>query len=499
MRRFLLTLGLALVSSIATAASEAPSLIRVSGLESKEIKAYVEGGYDIARRGPDFLEMVVTPDELGAIKKAGRKVRALVPDLDAYVKARLDSQTAEAKYLDFTTMTNQLQEWAKQYPQITRLESIGTSWEGREIWALKISDKPELDEAEPSVLLAGVHHAREWTTVEVPMTTARQLLEGYGKDERLTRLVDEREIWVVPMTNPDGHTWSQKSAKYWRKNRRPPASGSGAFGVDLNRNYGYHWAESGISMSPTSDTYPGPNGFSEPETQAIKALAEREKFQCSIAYHSYSELVLYPFAYAYNVPNPALAAYKELGAKMAAFNHYTVQNCTELYPAAGISDDWLYGEMKTLAFTFEMGEQFIPPVSEIAAQCAINVPATLVLVEEGPQYAVTVPSTTDAPSVVRNLDLTDGLAALAIAQRQLSTATGDVREELASRLQSINRRVAALVVERLAAGDPKPLELIRATPAARSALPVIRSMARFEACHGLKIDTNLLSEFDANR
>lgn len=499
MRRFLLTLGLALVSTVLMAGSEAPSLIRVSGLETKEIKAYAEGGFDIAARGTDFLEMVVTPEELGAIKKAGRKVRALIPDLDAYVKARLDSQTAEAKYLDYDSMTTQLQEWAKQYPQITRLSSIGKSWEGREIWALKISDNPELDEAEPAVLFAGAHHAREWTTVEVPMAMTRQLLEGFGKDARLTRLVNEREIWVVPLSNPDGYTWSQKSAKYWRKNRRPPTGSNGAFGVDLNRNYGYHWGESGVSNSPSGDTYPGPKGFSEPETQAIKALAEREKFQCSLNYHSYSELVLFPFAYAYNVPNPALATYKELGAKMATFNHYTVQNCTELYPAAGISDDWLYGEMKTIAFTFEMGTQFIPPVSEIAAQCAINVPASLLMLEEGPQYAVTTPSSSGTPALVQNLDLTDSLAALSIGQRMLGITSGNDREEVASRLQTINRRIAALVVDRLTAGDTKAWEQVRSAPAARTAFPVIRSMARFESVHGARIDPQILSELDSTR
>ena len=496
MRRFLLTLGFVLASTILTAA---PSLVRVSGLESKEILAYVDAGYDIACTGPDFLEMVVSPEELTALKKAGRKVRALVPDLDAYVKARLDGQTAEAKYLDYTAMTGQLRQWAEQYPGITRLSAIGKSWEGREIWALKISDHPEADEAEPAVFFGGVHHAREWTTVEVPMTMTRQLLEGYGKDERMTRLVNEREIWVVPMVNPDGHTWSQQSAKFWRKNRRPAAPGKPGIGVDLNRNYDYHWGESGVSGSPSGDTYPGPNGFSEPETQAIKALFERERFQCSLTYHSYSELVLYPFAYARNVPNPALATYKELGAKMATFNKYKVINCTELYPAAGISDDWFYGVLKTIAFTFEMGDEFIPPPSEIAAQCALNVPASLLLLEEGPQYAVTVPTGNDVSALVRNLDLTDGLAALAIGRRLLGVATGREREALVSRLQGLHQRAAALVVERLAAGDTRAWEQVRANPAARSALPLIRSMARFEACHGAAIDTSVLVDPPAAR
>ncbi|MFZ2960044.1 MAG: M14 family metallopeptidase [Candidatus Ozemobacteraceae bacterium] len=473
----------------------AKCLVRVSGLESKEIKAFMDGGSDIAARGNDWLEMVVSQDELAMMKKAGRRVRAMIPDLDAYVKQRLDMQTVEAKYRTCEEVASTLQNWAASWPSILRIESIGKSHEGRDIWAVKLSQSPSVDTKKTAVLLMGAHHAREWTSFEVPMSILETLLRSYGKNERLTRLVNERELWFVPVVNPDGVTYSQKGAKFWRKNRRPMANN--AFGVDLNRNYDYHWAESGVSSSPSGETYPGPKGFSEPEIFAIKVLAEREQFQASLSFHSYSQLVLYPFAYAYNVPNPEEAVYKDLGKQMAVFNKYKVQNCTELYPAAGISDDWLYGVLKTLAFTFEMGREFIPAPAEIASQCALNVPAALVLIEQAAAAAVNVPS--GDPALVGNLDFADGMAALNLGQRLMPNYSGDSREWSASRLMGVARRTASLATERILDGDEMVLRTIKNSSAASTLVPLVRSCLRFESCHGRTIPASVFEQLPLSR
>jgi len=169
------------------------------------------------KTGKDFVEIVVTEQERDAFQKAGRKVATIIPNLDTYIAGIIKSQTPDAAYFTYETMTATLQEWSKKYQSIARLVSIGKSCEGREIWAMKVSDNPDLDEKEPACLITGAHHAREWISIEVPMEALKQYLEGYGKDERLTRLVNEREVWFVPMVNPDGVTFSQTESKYWRK------------------------------------------------------------------------------------------------------------------------------------------------------------------------------------------------------------------------------------------------------------------------------------------
>ncbi len=479
----------------ATLSATPRSLVRLTGLDQVEMKAFLEGDFDVTRTEPGMIEVVVSENEIMMIKKSGMKIKTLIPDLDVYVSQRLAEQTATASYYTYDTMARQLQDWAAQYPEITQLSSIGKSIEGREIWALKVSDNAAVDEAEPACLLLGGTHAREWIGVELTMASLRAYLEGYSKkDERLTRLIKEREVWFVPMLNPDGIHFSQNSQRYWRKNRRPVGS---SFGIDLNRNFGYQWGLTGASDKPYSDTYHGAEPFSEPETQAVKALAERECFQTSLAFHSYSELILYPFAYAYNAPNPDVAVYKDIGGQMAKFNKYRVQNCTELYPAMGISDDWLYGDQKTIAFTFELAREFIPPPQQIAAINAVNVPAVLLMIEKTAAIAVNTP--TGSPERSFTLDTVDGLEALAMGQRLMPSVSGTTREQLAARLQTTVRQVAVGAVEEALTGNLNPLTLVKQSAASSLIMPHIRSRLRFEACHGRTIPTPLMETIFSSR
>ncbi|MDZ7376576.1 MAG: M14 family zinc carboxypeptidase, partial [candidate division KSB1 bacterium] len=123
-------------------------------------------------------------------------------------------------YHTYSELEAELQDLAKNHPAIAQLSSLGRSHEGRELWALNISDQVDNDESEPAIILLGAHHAREWISVEVPLLIARFLIEQYGVDTTVTRLVDQVEIWVVPMVNPDGHQHSVTTDRLWRKNRR---------------------------------------------------------------------------------------------------------------------------------------------------------------------------------------------------------------------------------------------------------------------------------------
>lgn len=477
--------------------SAAPkSLVRFEGFNRKSVAEIGMSGYDVAKATPTYVEVVVDERELKTLTKKAARVRTLIPDLDAYIKSILARQKKGAEYYTFDRLTTTLKSWAEKYSSIARLESIGKSCEGRDIWAMKVSDNPAADEKEPAIIVMGAHHAREWISVEVPMGALQLYLESYGKDEKLTRLVNEREVWFVPMVNPDGVTFSQTKSKYWRKNRRD--NGNNVFGVDLNRNYGYQWGNVGASNSPSSDTYHGKGPFSEPEPQAIKALYEREHFQAGISCHSYSELILYPFGYAYNVPCPDEPTLKKLAGEMAAFNKYTPQNSAELYPAMGDSDDWAYGDHKSLAFTFELATSFIPAPTEIAGINKLNVPAVMHLIEKAGTYAVTTP--TGNETLAAYLDLDDSLQAISDGTDLLKvTRQESAKLAVSDRLLLVGKRAAGLVAEDMLTGSDEALEKLSAARGAGYVLPMLRARIRFEDSHGNKVPEHLIKRLEVIR
>lgn len=472
------------------------SLVRFDGLSRKSVAEIGMAGYDVAKAGPTFAEVVVNAQELKALTRKAASVKTLIPDLDAYISSILKKQKKGVEYYTYDRMVSTMRGWAEKYSSIARLESIGKTCEGRDIWAMKVSDNPALDEKEPAVLVMGAHHAREWISVEVPMAALQKYLENYGKDEALTRLVNEREVWFVPMVNADGVTFSQNKSKYWRKNRRD--NGNNVFGVDLNRNYGYKWGNVGASDSPSSDTYHGKGPFSEPESQAIKALYEREHFQAAVSFHSYSELILYPFGYGYNIPCPDEPTLKKLAAEMAVFNKYTPENSADLYPAMGDTDDWGYGDQKALAFTFELAKTFIPSPAEIAGINNANVPAVMHLIDKAGTYAITTP--TGNEELAAYLDLNDSLQAIADGNEILSASTREsAKLAVSDKLLQVGKRVAELVANDMLNGSGTALEKLSAARGAGYVMPLLRARINFEIGHGAKIDGDLLRRLEAVR
>lgn len=215
---------------------------------------------------------------------------------------------------EFRSLKDDLFALAEQYPQIVQLISLGQSHEGREIWAIKLSDDVSVeDPTEPETLFIGGQHAREWIGVEVSFLIAQYLAEHYATDERVKKLIDNLEIWIVPMVNPDGHEYTRSDpcptapqfpCRLWRKNRRD--LGNGVFGVDLNRNWSYQWdSRAGGSRNPQSITYRGPEPFSEPEIRAIRdlVLSPNRRFKAFIDYHSYSQIVGLAVGILFRSPN----------------------------------------------------------------------------------------------------------------------------------------------------------------------------------------------------
>ena len=146
----------------------------------------------------------------------------------------------------YPEMVSEIHQVAAAHPDIVHLVSIGQSYQGRQLWAAKISDNVNVDENEPEVLFDGVHHSDEHMGLEMTLHILHWLADDYGKDARVTNIVNTREVWIIFEMNPDGATFDIKNGHFhfWRKNRQP-TPGSSSIGTDLNRNYGYHWGLGG--------------------------------------------------------------------------------------------------------------------------------------------------------------------------------------------------------------------------------------------------------------
>jgi len=280
-----------------------------------------------------FIELVVSNSELQKLEDNACSYEILIDDLSAFYESRLISRTGEGfgygsmgGYYTFAEVVSQLDSMALQYPQlITSRSSIGTSIENRNIWAVKISDNPNLQENEPEVLFTSLHHAREPQSMMVLLYYMWYLLENYGIDEEATFLVNNRQIWFVPVVNPDGYVYNQTTnpngGGNWRKNRR--YNNDGSYGVDLNRNYGYNWGynNSGSSPYPSDPTYRGTAAFSEPETQTIRDFCNAYNFANALNYHTYSNLLLMPWGYE-NIYTPDSSNFMNYAQIMTQYNGY---------------------------------------------------------------------------------------------------------------------------------------------------------------------------------
>ena len=297
-------------------------------------------------------------------------------------------------YRNFSEIVAGIYAAESEYPDIVKVYDIGDSWEttqglaDRDILAVKVSDNVGDDEDEPEALIMALHHAREWPTSEIAMQLIENLTSLYGHDDRVSWLVDNREVWIIPVVNPDGLEFAMTVDDMWRKNRRD--NGDGTFGVDLNRNYAGamngdplgDWGGVGTSSDTSSDIYCGEAPFSEPETQAVRDLVLAREFQAAIDFHTYDDSVMWPWGYTTNL-TPDDDDFVRIGNELAALNGYNAEQSVGLYPTTGDSLDWLYGGADVYAFLFEVGRTEFHPDEEsvVLDLIAVNIPPALHLIE----------------------------------------------------------------------------------------------------------------------
>ncbi len=329
------------------------------GKDKATMKRLADEGYDVA--GVDLEND--TFDVL--LHDAGDQLQLTAMGLEILSSEAIDTSFApDANYKTPDEIKTILDGYAAAYPAIARVESIGKSLENRDIWVLKITDNPgsrELDE--PAVLFNGMHHAREVMSPEVPLDIAEYLLTRYGTDPKVTAWVNGSEIWVMPMLNVDGNNKVWGGSSMWRKNVRD------GYGVDINRNYSYAWGTcNGSSGSTFGEDYRGPSAASEPETQAMMAFVSRIQPVFDISFHSYSELVIFPYG-CDGVRSETRDVVEPLGRAMAAAipkdsgrGTYSPGTAWELlYSVDGGDIDWMYNVEHVIPYVIELNASSFQP------------------------------------------------------------------------------------------------------------------------------------------
>ncbi len=356
--KFLRILCLAMVALTFASLAGSPAiaaevhLYKISLREQPSTVPLVEAGVEILAAIPDDHALAeLTPEQMTRVIHLGYQVEFVAADLQSFSEA---DETDD--YYNYATLTAQLQTWASQYSGICQLYDLATTVQNRHVYGLKISDNPLAEEDEIVCFFVGCHHGNEDISAEVPMYFLNYVFTNYGVNPDVTYWVDNREIWVIPLLNPDGYV---NNSRYNANN------------VDINRNYSFHWGQSATNY--------GPFPFSEVETQVVRDLNLAHHFTIDHSYHSYGEEILYPFAWAANHPSPDNAFYVEMTGAMAAYNGYTPMLSGNLYPHGGEMNDYLYGEKGVMGCTSEVwgGPGYNPPSSQITVVCQENLPTDL--------------------------------------------------------------------------------------------------------------------------
>ncbi|RZS34876.1 carboxypeptidase T [Herbihabitans rhizosphaerae] len=380
-------------------AAPARGLYKVLGATTKQQYTQItDSGVDVLTHhgkrkasapGVEF-EVVANPEQAQKLRSQGYKVD-LNGDWDAMLKERSRGKKAgdfppdDEKYHNYKEMTDEINKAQSDHADIAKVSSVGKSHEGRDIPVIKISDNVGQDEDEPEVLFTCNMHAREHITAEMCLRIVSRFTDGYAGDAAIKDMVDNREIYIVPMQNPDGIEYDISGGDYkgWRKNREGQ-------GTDLNRNYSFKWGCcDGSSTDPGAEDYRGPSAASAPETQAMEKFAAsrvvngKQQIKSHIDFHSFSELVLWPFGWtqddvAEGMTEAEAKRFQDLGKQMAQTNGYTPEQSSDLYVTDGAIDDHMWGTHKILSYTFEMYpsgggiDGFYPPDEKIEPETARN-------------------------------------------------------------------------------------------------------------------------------
>jgi len=355
-------------------------LVRVYTSDYEDLNQIDLRNLDIAGRSYDeYFDLVVTHEEYQYVLNSGLEFEVISDNLN------LLKEEFKGNYHSYDQTNTILRNYASTFSTICKLDSIGLSYEGRWVYALKISDNPSVEDPnEPGVLFDGLHHAREWATVEVILFYADTLINGYGSDPTITDLVNNTEIWLVPIVNPDGYVYDYPGQNWWRKNRKPYG---GSIGTDPNRNYNGalngdphgDWcavpSSGSMSNNPGSNVFCGAYAGWADVVDAMMDFHRTHDINANITYHSYAEEIIWPWAYNTSIKTPDSIAYEfianQLSSRIQRLGGGNYVASGSLYPNTGTTRTWVYGYhhficgTSCLAYTIEVGTSFYQPTGDL--------------------------------------------------------------------------------------------------------------------------------------
>jgi hypothetical protein len=366
------------------AAGQTSSVVRVTLRDARDVMLLGQLSDDCWSHAPDEagrMDWRVPSESLAVLDRAGLAYEVIVPDVEASAeaeRARLEGPFASRAFFDefrrYEEVSAFLTALAAARPEIVRRETIGHSLEGREIFAIRVTSPAGggFDGRKPVVFLNSLQHAREWISVMATTYAINRLATEWTAGSSDADVLDEYEIVLVPMVNPDGYVFTWDRDRFWRKNRRPNAGGS--FGVDLNRNWSIAWGrDEGSSGNPNSQTYRGTAAFSEPETAAVRGFASVFGSRVVLYWdvHTYGRYILWPWGWTPQ-PTAAEGLFGAWGLPMSDAMRgsnpaYRVgQSYQTLYPTSGAARDYFHGASDALSWTIELTTGgFVVPPTEI--------------------------------------------------------------------------------------------------------------------------------------
>lgn len=386
------------------------SLLSVSPADRAALTSLRAAGLEVLKVEAGEARVLANPIERAWLAENGFAVRVEIEDYGLYLARRRQeaAQPHLAGAIGFAkgSMGGYFspEEVAAFVDSLVRIDThgiisprfeIGRTHQNRPLWAVRVSENAaQEDPGKPRVLYNSLIHAREGVTGMCLLYYLGWLVENYGRVDSVTALVDSRELYFIPLVNPDGYeiNWNSyknsdgRSFGLWRKNVRDN-DGDGAVGyydgVDLNRNFSLGWGYDNQGSSPywSSESYRGPEPFSEPETQAFRDFVNARGFSCAVNFHSYSSVLINPWGYV-NAQTPDSLLYVRLGRELTAENRYVYGTAvgTLGYLVNGELTDWEYGDSahsRIMAWSLEIGttgDDFWPSVSRIESLCEQNLP-----------------------------------------------------------------------------------------------------------------------------
>lgn len=333
-------------------------LVRIEIFNSEQIKVLDNLGVIINQVRDNYCIAELTPDKINKLKKLGYHITILQENISGVYYNNFFTESEKGRYLTYTEFIDTMRVIATNNSTICKLETLGISHHGRLILGLKISDNPQIDEDEPAIYFDGAIHGDEKIAWAVGFELIKYIMNSYGFDPYINYLVANREIWIVPMLNPDGYVASS------RYNGRS---------VDLNRNFGWMWG---------NEAYCGTDVFSENEATAFYNLFVKQPFVIYTSYHAGTIYISNPWSYTTHdsIPEKFLTWHLAQGYSSRYNNYPYGQGSIGMYPINGSSKDYTYGIQGEVSWSIELHHTKTPPAAVIETVFNINRDAILYLI-----------------------------------------------------------------------------------------------------------------------